>query len=412
MKKDNSHNERLLEAIDFIDSDLIAETAERMMQPVSRKKRFLSTRKLALIAACIALIALALPTALRLMRVEVTITQNGPRLPIFSIGTSPDVQENRNEHDGSRGLTYTISISEDGTYAILTDIGFCTDKDIVVASTYNGYPVKEIYSYAITKNDTVESVTIPDSVETVRSFRECPNLRRVYIGAGVRKISFMAFTDNDLHEVVISPENPYFVCRNNCVIEVATKTIVFGYRGAVIPDDGSVERIKEFSFRNVKGIDSIVIPEGIKYIGTHAFEGCEFKSITLPKSLEYLGTSVFQSCKNLEYFDLGGYKELPDYTLGHCDAIREVAGLENVTRLGKYSLGGDYLTSIKLTSALQYIDEYALGLTDSLGRVYFDGTVAEWNAIPKGYKWNDRLPATNVICNDGKGDPSATMGKK
>ena len=224
MKKDNSRDERLIEAIDFIDSDLIAETAERLMQPVSHKKRFLSTRRLALIAACIALIALALPTALRLMRVEVTITQDGPRLPIFSIGTSPDVQENRNEHDGSRGLTYTVS--EDGTYAILTDIGFCTDKDIVVASTYNGYPVKEIYNGAITKNDTVESVTIPDSVEIIRGFRECPNLRRVYIGAGVREISFMAFTDNDLHEVIISPENPYFVCRNSCVIEVATKTIV------------------------------------------------------------------------------------------------------------------------------------------------------------------------------------------
>ena len=410
MKKDNSRDERLLEAIDFIDSDLIAETAERLMQPVSHKKRFLSTRKLALIAACIALIALALPTALRLMRVEVTITQNGPRLPILSIGTSPDVQENRNEHDGSRGLTYTIS--EDGTYAILTDIGFCTDKDVVVASTYNGYPVKEIYNGAITKNDTVESVTIPDSVEIVRDFRDCPNLRRVYIGAGVREISFMAFTDNDLHEVVISPDNPYFVCRNNCIIEVATKTIVLGYRGAVIPDDGSVERIKDSAFCNMKGIDSIVIPEGIKYIGGHAFEGCEFKSIVLPKSLEYLSKYVFASCKNLEYFDLGGYKELPEGTLFYCNALREVVGLENVTRLGRYALDGNYLTSIKLTSALQYIDEYAFGLTDSLGRVYFDGTVAEWNAIPKGYKWNDRLPATNVICNDGKGDPSATMGKK
>ena len=411
MKKDNSRDERLLEAIDFIDSDLIAETAERLMQPVSHKKRFLSTRRLALIAAIIALILIAIPVVIRLTKVTVTITTNDPLFPTQG-NNAPEIQYNRNEHDGSRGLTYTISISEDGTYAILTDIGFCTDKDVVIASTYNGYPVKEIYNGAITKNDTVESVTIPDCVEIVRDFRDCPNLRRVYIGAGVREISFMAFTDNDLHEVVISPENPYFVCRNSCVIEVATKTIVLGYRGAVIPDDGSVERIKEFSFRNMKGIDSIVIPEGIKYIGTHAFEGCEFKSITLPKSLEYLGTSVFRSCKNLEYFDLGGYKELPDYTLGHCDAIREVAGLENVTRLGKYALGGDYLTSIKLTSALQYIDEYAFGLTDSLGRVYFDGTVAEWNAIPKGYKWNDRLPATNVICNDGKGDPSATMGKK
>ena len=409
MKKENSKDTRLYEALDFIDSDIIGETADKLMVPLKPKVRRVPARAIALIAACICLIALAIPVIIKLTKVETTITvYDDPPIPgNHAVST---VEIHTQSYDGSRGLIYKIS--DDGTYAILTDIGSCTDKDIVVASTYNGYPVKEIHNGAITKNDTVESVTIPDSVETVRSFSNCPSLRRVYIGAGVSRISFMAFNDNDLSEVIISPDNPYFVCRNNCVIEVATKTIVLGYRGAVIPDDGSVERIMDFAFCNMKGIDSIVIPEGIKYIGGHAFEGCEFKSIVLPKSLEYLGTYVFEHCKNLEYFDLGGYKELPDGTLFYCNALREVVGLENVTRLGRNALDGNYLTSIRLTSALQYIDEYAFGLTNSLGRVYFDGTVAEWNAIPKGYHWNHNLPATNVICNDGKGDPSATMGKK
>ena len=405
----NEKDTRLYDALDYIDSDLIGETADKLMVPLKPKVRRIPARAIALIAAFICLIALAIPVIIKLTMVETTITvYDDP--PIHGNDAVSNAEIHTQSYDGSRGLIYKIS--DDGTYAILTDIGSCTDKNIVVASNYNGYPVKEIYNYAIAKNNTVESVTIPDSVETVRSFCDCPNLRRVYIGAGVSKISYMAFTGNDISEVVISPDNPYFVCRNNCVIEVATKTIVLGYRGAVIPDDGSVERINGFSFCDMKGIDSIVIPEGIKYIGGHAFEGCEFKSIVLPKSLEYLSTHVFGNCKNLEYFDLGGYKELPEGTLFYCNALREVVGLENVTRLGRYALDGNYLTSIRLTSALQYIDEYAFGLTNSLSRVYFDGTVAEWNAIPKGYKWNDRLPATNVICNDGKGDPSATMGKK
>lgn len=410
MKNETGKDTRLLEALDFIDSDLIGETADRLMKPTAVKKRFFTTRKLALIAACLCLAVLLVPVILTLTGGEVSIKifNNDPPEPPYAVG-EVSTETSSNIYDGSRGLVYRVS--DDGTYAILVDIGSCTDRDITVASTYNGLPVTETKSHALYRCEEVESLTIPDTMEIiyVRAFADCPNLKRVYIGAGVRTIYMEAFTENDLDEVVISPDNPYLVCRNSCIIELETQTIVFGYKGAVIPDDGSVERIAARAFSMTKGITSMVIPEGIKEIGVGAFEGCEFKSITLPKSLEKLGSNVFSSCKRLEYFDLGGYHELPDGTLAHCDAVREVVGLENVTRIGNHSLWGDTLRSIKLTSALKYIDKWALSGAESLGRIYFDGTVAEWNAIPKGYQWNRLLPATNVFCNDGMGDPRATL---
>jgi hypothetical protein len=251
----------------------------------------------------------------------------------------------------------------------------------------------------------VESVTFPDNVEEigVRVLSECPNLKRIYLGAGVRLIDLHAFSECDLDEIVISPENPHLVFRDGCVIDTAAKTLILGIRGAVIPGDGSVERIGYSAFSGRRGISSLIIPEGIKEICSFAFEGCDVERIALPKSIEKLGTSTLRDCKYLKSFDLGGYSELPDYSLDGCDALREVTGLENVTRIGKYALSvGADLHSIRLTSSLKSIDEYACLKASSLNRIYFDGTVEQWNAISKGKGWNLRTPDTRIICNDGE----------
>lgn len=409
MKNEIENNARLLEALDYIDSDLIGATADKLMKPIPAKKRFFTTRKLAIIAACLCLAVLLVPFIIKLSDVEVSISvsENDPPPPPFGMNDDTHII-NTQSYDGSRGLIYRAS--EDGTYAILVDDGSCTDRDITVATNYNGLPVTHIKNSALSKCKTVESVTFPDTVEEIGSgvLWDCPNLKRIYIGAGVRKIGLHAFIENALEEVVISPDNPYFICKNNCVIETATKTLILGYNGATIPDDGSVEIIGYFAFSSAKGITSMIIPEGIREIRSNAFERCEFESITLPKSLEKLGSGVFIGCENLKYFDLGGYHELPDSTLSDCREIREVTGLENVTRIGRYALNvGEYLYNIRLTSALKYIDEHACSGADSLGRIYFDGTVEEWNAIPRGYKWTRLAP--NIICNDGKGDYKATL---
>ena len=413
MKNENQKDPRLLGALDFIDSDLIGETADRLMKPIAAKKRFFTTARLALIAACLCLIALIIPVILTLAGIDTSITVYEEDPPIPPHGANEDtVSKNTNVYDGSRGLIYRIS--DDGTYAMLVDIGVCTDKDITVASSYNGLPVKIILFGAMRDCETIESVTFPDSVERIIGsvLSNCPNLRRIYIGAGVKTIIDGTFSENELDEIVISPDNPYYVCRNNCVIEIATKTLVIGYKGAVIPDDGSVEVIGYRAFSQMRGVTSLVIPEGIKKIGASAFEDCEFESITLPGSLERLGEGVFRNCKNLKYFDLGGYHELPDSVLRYCDALREVVGLENVTYIGSHSLSGDYLTSINLTASLKYIDQWAFSNAQALSHIYFDGTVAEWNAIPKGYDQNYRLPVGKIFCSDGMGDPKTTLPKE
>lgn len=400
----NEKDTRLYDALDFIDSDLIGETAELLMQPIKPQAQNQRIRRLALIAACICLIAISIPVIMTLTNFDTTIviTESSAPLPFAGLNEGM-VGTNINIYDGSRGLVYKTS--DDGSYAVLVDIGYCTDTDITVATAYNGLPVKAVRFGALSRCDAVESVTFPDNIEEigVRVLSECPNLKRIYLGAGVRLIDLHAFSECDIEEIVISPENPHLVFRDGCVIDTAAKTLILGIRGAVIPGDGSVERIGYSAFSGRRGISSLIIPEGIKEICSFAFEGCDVERIALPTSIEKLDTSALRDCKYLKYFDLGGYSELPDYSLDGCDALREVTGLENVTRIGKYALSvGADLHSIRLTSSLKSIDEYACLKASSLNCIYFDGTVEQWNAISKGKGWNLRTPDTRIICNDGE----------
>ena len=70
----NKKDTRLYDALDYIDSDLIGETADKLMVPLKPKVRRIHARAIALIAAFICLIALAIPVIIKLTMVETTIT--------------------------------------------------------------------------------------------------------------------------------------------------------------------------------------------------------------------------------------------------------------------------------------------------------------------------------------------------
>jgi len=48
------------------------------------------------------------------------------------------------------------------------------------------------------------------------------------------------------------------------------------------------------------------------------------------------------------------------------------------------------------------IGELAFSSCNSLGKITFSGTRAEWNAISKAYNWNNGgLSTITVLCTDG-----------
>ena len=114
----------------------------------------------------------------------------------------------------SEGLQYVME--EYGVFTV-TGIGACTDNNLVIPSTYNGFPVKAIGDNAFYYCTSLTSVTIPDSVTRIgekafcgcnslteirldsieiiglQAFYNCANLSTVTIGNNITSIGGRAF---------------------------------------------------------------------------------------------------------------------------------------------------------------------------------------------------------------------------
>ena len=179
--------------------------------------------------------------------------------------------------DQSVGPTVGIiyDISADGTYAMVVGYEGSATK-IKIADTYEGLPVKVIYSSAFYENRTITSVIIPNSVTSIgeRAFYSCSNLTSVVIGDNVTSIGDHAF----------------FKCT--------------GLTSVVIGD--SVTSIGEYAFYECKSLASVLIPDGVTYIGYAAFYGCDsLSSIVIPDSVTYIREWAFSGCDSLTSVVIG-----------------------------------------------------------------------------------------------------------
>ena len=345
-----TEDERLLEALDFIDEVYVGELEKyyRKDNAAKRKTFVKATRWIAAgaaLAACVLLVTLAIPKTN-------SVIQHFDRLIVFSPGNSDSFIE----HTVTRvsdGLLYEIS--EDGESAYCVGFGSCTDAVVYIASTYEGLPVTEVYyekygnssydSYYQSKLKHVKSIVIPDSVRIVgpEFISVCPNIESVYYGASVENIKGFRFNTgygSKFTRVEVSPDNPYYSDEGNCIVDLRTNALVLATYKSVIPDDGSILIIAENAFSPAAfRLGSVTIPEGVRFIDCYAFLGCyRLESITLPESLEVIEAKVFDGCDNLKKIELGS----------------------------------------NLISVDQTVFQYY-----KAPEVYYNGTVAEWEAVLK-----------------------------
>lgn len=140
-------------------------------------------------------------------------------------------------------LTYEIS----GDEVRITD---CEEDavSIEIPSMLQERPVTEIAEEAFCNCTKLETVTIPESVETIgrEAFYNCTSLKNVNL-----------------------PDNLTEICA--------------------------------LAFENCTSLENIVLGEKITDIETRAFQGCSsLRSINIPKSLTYLSQGIFAGCTNLQ----------------------------------------------------------------------------------------------------------------
>jgi len=95
----------------------------------------------------------------------------------------------------SNGLTFGYTGELDG-YVILDHDRAEINGNVTIPASYNGKPVFYIGYSAFAKNETITSVTIPDSVLIIGrdAFRDCTGITNIIIGNNVKEIEWYAFS--------------------------------------------------------------------------------------------------------------------------------------------------------------------------------------------------------------------------
>lgn len=187
------------------------------------------------------------------------------------------------------------SVETIGNYAFAA----CSALDNI--SLGNG--VREIGKFAFYSCSALQNVTIPDRVETIGSqaFQSCEALTAVSVGKGVTNIGAYAFYQcGSLASISVDGANQTYRGIGNCLIETASKTLIAGCNGSVIPNDGSVTKIGDYAFYGYEGLKAAAIPSGVTDIGNKAFYNCaSLSELTLAVGVSAIGELAFGGCNML-----------------------------------------------------------------------------------------------------------------
>ena len=240
-----------------------------------------------------------------------------------------------------------------GTYTVTDYTG--TASEVIIPSKYKGGAVTSISSSAFLGCTGLTSITIPASVTSIgdQAFLGCTGLTSIAIPASVTSIGLYAFEYcTGLVSITVASGNTKYHSAGNCVIETATRRLVFGCKSSVIPMDGSVTSIGDSAFFDCTGLASVTIPASVTSIGHFAFAGCDgLVSITVESgNTKYhsAGNCVIETatrrlvfgCKSSVIPTDSSVTSIGDYAFCNCINLTSITIPGSVTSIGSSAFLG------------------------------------------------------------------------
>ena len=173
----------------------------------------------------------------------------------------------------------------------------------------------------------------------------------------------------------------------------------------VIPETYEGKPVTVITSLAATDITEVYLPKSILRIETRAFEQCgKLTRVSIHEGLTYVGSFAFEGCTALEEIRLPDTTQaVGGFAFNGCTSLKTAYLPDGVTVLGM-SVFADCssLVTVQLPTDVPSLDKYTLYHCKSLETVKFNGTKAEWNALPKESSWDLSSSAFVVVCSDGE----------
>ena len=209
-----------------------------------------------------------------------------------------------------------------------------------------------IADYAFRDCSNIENIILKEGIKTIgsRSFENCTGLTSFVIPDAITSIGQGAFQGcSNLKSMTIpfvggsanGASDQFFgyifgassYSNHNTYIPASLKTvIVMGGNGV------NGDTIKTSSFRQC-GIEQVILPNGIKTIGSFAFMDCvNLTSIVLPNTVTSIGQGAFQYCSSLTTAAINsGVTSIGQEAFRGCRSLTSIVIPNSVTSIGSYA---------------------------------------------------------------------------
>ena len=348
---------------------------------------------------------------------------------------------------GSLGLAYEVDFYGYGSTCTITGMGTCTDTEIYIPESIDGYKVTAIGPWAFDQCTEITEVTILNNITSIGdyAFEGCTSLTNITIPDSVTSIGDGAFERCTSFTSIVVPDSvtsigggafegcsqlerltlPFVGDTKNGSISYTSLGYIFGSYSPSFNDQYVPISLKEVvitggdigrdAFLGCSNITSITIPSSATAIGTEAFYRCSgLTSITIPDSVTIIGMHAFAYCSNLEHITIGnsvatiGYEAFKD-----CSNLRSITIPGSVTKIYQGAFKNcRYLRNITIGQGMTTIDDYTfcdcyrpesivipVSIT-SIGHgvfqgsyrhtvVYYGGNATDWEQINFGTSDNE-----------------------
>ena len=112
------------------------------------------------------------------------------------------------------------------------------------------------------------------------------------------------------------------------------------------------------------GGEAIVLPGGLQEIGEQAFWACDFQQMIIPDSVTAIDNSAFANCKQMTFLKIGtGTSVLPSGAFENCDQLKRVEFPEGLVEIGPDCFRGSTIAEVTFPSTLKILGNRSFGFS-------------------------------------------------